>query len=521
VTRLASAIACAALALLSCSRGAAAPDRAQDDASHAQDGAAHGHDGAAHGQDGEPAPCEHRVPADQCTRCNPELAAAFRELGDWCEEHGLPESHCRQCNPELAFAAPAAPKDWCAEHAIPESKCTKCNPALVARFIEAGDYCREHGFPESACPRCHPELVAAAGEAAAVFPPPGTRIRIAGEQALRAAGIATVKAEARAVSRTIEVVGRVGYDRNRLAQLSARGEALVVEVKVDVGDDVAAGQPLVVLQSASVGGSQAGLLAAKAHVAAARAAVEREERLVERGVSPRKDLDEARRELAAAEAEESAARAALAAAGGGAGRGGRYVLTAPFRGTVVARDAVSGRSAAAEQILVEIADLSTMWANLEIPETEAALVRPGQRVRVHVEALRGDRRDGTIARVGSAVDPHSRTIHARVELPNADRSLKAGLLLRAEIDVSAVKETVLVPRDAVQRAEGHSLVFVRTGKGVFDPVAVEVGEASGDAVAVSGVAPGAEVVTTGAFLLKTEILKDSIGAGCCESERPQ
>jgi cobalt-zinc-cadmium efflux system membrane fusion protein len=508
----------AAVILAACSRTGAGATDVQPEAPAVAAQASVG--GAGAPSDGAPRLCEHGVPADQCTRCNPDLVAVFREMGDWCEEHGLPESHCRQCNPDLGFTA-AAPRDWCKEHAVPESRCTKCNPVLVARFIQAGDYCREHGYPESVCPICHPELPSAAGAAPPQFPPPGTRIRIVGEQALRAAGIETRRAEARRLAHGIEVVGRLAYDQNRLAQLSARGEALVVEVKVDVGDEVRAGQPLVVLASAAVGGNQAQLVAAKARVEAARAALEREQALAERGISARKDVEDARRELAAAQAEHDGARAALSAAGGGSGSGGRYALTAPFAGTVVARDAVAGRSAAADRVLVELADLSTMWANLEIPEADAGLVRPGQRVRIRLDALRGRILEGKIARVASAVDPASRTVRARVELPNEDRSLKAGLLLRATVEVSADQDAILVPREAVQRAEGRSLVFVRTGKGVFDPVAVEVGDASGDLVAVKGVDAGAEVVTTGAFLLKTEILKDSIGAGCCETEGPK
>jgi cobalt-zinc-cadmium efflux system membrane fusion protein len=505
-----------AVALAGCSRKNAEATNVPD-APAAVPQAAAGAAGAS--SDAAPKLCEHGVPADQCTKCNPDLVAVFKETGDWCEEHGLPESQCKQCNPSLTFAA--APRDWCKDHAVPASKCTKCNPALVARFIQGGDYCREHGYPESVCPICHPDLVKAAGAQPPQFPPPGTRVRIAGEQALRAAGIETRPAEARPVARTLEVVGRVAYDQNRLAQLSSRGEALVTEVKVDVGDDVKAGQPLVVLTSATVGGSQAQLVAAKARVETARAACEREQSLVERGISARKDLEDARRELAAAQADHDAARSALAAAGGGAGSGGRYVLTAPFAGTVVARDAVAGRSAAADKVLVDVADLSTMWANLDVPEADAGLVRPGQHVRIQLEPLRGSTLDGKVARVASAVDPASRTVRARVELPNKERALKAGLLLRATIDVSDAHDAVLVPRDSIQRAEGRSLVFVRTGKGVFNPVAVEVGEVNGDTVAVKGVDAGAEVVTTGAFLLKTEILKDSIGAGCCETKGPK
>jgi membrane fusion protein, heavy metal efflux system len=197
------------------------------------------------------------------------------------------------------------------------------------------------------------------------------------------------------------------------------------------------------------------------------------------------------------------------------------VLAAPFDGTIVARDAVAGRTAAAGHVLLEVADLSRMWAQLDVPEAEAARVRPGQRVTITFDAIPGLRREATIARVGSAIDPASRTLHVRAELPNPDRALKAGLLVRGELQVGDEHGAVLVPRDAVQLAEGQALFFVRASPVTFLPVPVEVAEPSGDLVAVAGISPGDEVVTTGAFLLKTEILKDSIGAGCCASEKPE
>ncbi len=53
---------------------------------------------------------EHEVPETLCTRCNPELAAAFKATGDWCAEHGVPESQCRQCNPNLKITRPPKPE---------------------------------------------------------------------------------------------------------------------------------------------------------------------------------------------------------------------------------------------------------------------------------------------------------------------------------------------------------------------------------------------------------------------------
>ena len=218
--------------------------------------------------------------------------------------------------------------------------------------------------------------------------------------------------------------------------------------------------------------------------------------------------------------ERDAARASLTAAGASVrSQQGTYVMTAPFSGTVVARDAVPGRQVGAGQTLVQIADLDTMWALLEVPEADAGMVRAGQRVTLSFESMPGETREATLTRVGASVDPATRTVRARVELPNPDGALKAGLFLRARVQVTAEQESVLVPREAIQRAEGRALVFVKKGAGLYEPVVVELGAGTREEVAVvKGLSAGAEVVTTGAFLLKTEILKESIGAGCCETE---
>ncbi|HSP77427.1 MAG TPA: efflux RND transporter periplasmic adaptor subunit, partial [Myxococcaceae bacterium] len=226
-------------------------------------------------------------------------------------------------------------------------------------------------------------------------------------------------------------------------------------------------------------------------------------------------------ELAEAEGERAAARAALAAAGASTGgQEGTHALKAPFAGTVVARDAVPGRHVAAGQTLLQSANLDTLWARLEVPEAEALAVRAGQPVTLTFEGVPGEKREATLTRVGASVDPATRTVRARVELPNPDRSLKAGLFLRGRVQVAPEHEALLVPREALQRARGRTLVFVRTEAGLYEPVAVEPGASTRELVeVVEGLEPGAEVVTTGAFLLKTELLKESIGAGCCETGR--
>lgn len=460
--------------------------------------------------------CLHKVPAALCTKCHPELSAVFRSQGDWCDEHGVPESQCLQCHPQLDFRS-APPADWCEEHALPESQCTKCHPALIAKFLEAGDYCRAHGYPMSVCPICHPDLPKAAGHEPPLFPAPGTKVTLASAQTVRDVGIVTARVQRKPWSQTIEVSGQLDFDGNAYAQLSTRGDARVLDVLVDVGDAVKAGQGLVVLASAEAGADRAMLTAAKVRLEAANSALQRLGQL--EGITAKQNIDEARREQADAQATHDAALAGLRASGADlAAAGDRLVLTSPIAGTVVGRDVVAGRVADADDVLLEVADTRTLWATLEVPELSSLLVKPGQAVQLRFDGL-SLLRDGVIAKVGARIDARTRTVRARVNIDNKDSSLKAGLFFVAAITVAEAKEALLVPESAVQRVQGRALVFVDKGKGVYLPVAVELGRASGDLVEVTaGLNPGDQVVTVGAFLLKTEILRDSIGAGCCDDD---
>ncbi len=445
--------------------------------------------------------CEHALPSDLCTQCNPDLSQAYRDLGDWCHAHDRPESQCLLCNPDLTFTAEGG-KDWCREHGLPESQCTRCNPKLVEKYIAEGDFCRDHRFPKSACPLCDPDRARAAGEAPPAFPLPGTKIRLDSAQTARDMDVRTKPALRGGLSKTLEVPGTLTFDQTRHAQLSARGDGVVHKTFVDVGDAVKRGQPLVELGSAVAGTDDAQLAAAKAALQSARARLERERALASRGVSAQRDVEDAEREWAQAKA--------------GLTQAGRYQLSAPFAGTVVALKAVTGRTAGAGEVLVEVADVSTLWAQLEVPEAQAPGVRPGQRVILQLEGT--GPREAVIARMAPSVDPHSRTVAARVALSNEDGALRAGGFVRAQITLEPAGDALLVPASAIQKAEGREVVFVRESETVFIPVAVQTGARTGDEVEIrAGLEEGAQVVTQGAFLMKTELLKDSIGAGCCDT----
>ncbi len=443
------------------------------------------------------------------------------------EEHGFPESFCPQCNPNPKFpnvgeaaATPAA--DWCAGHGLPESKCTKCNPGLTAKFKEAKDWCEEHGFPESVCPICNPQTPPAGTPGSGTLAA-GTKIRFRSAAIEKAAGIEVARVEKATVGSGVACTAHIDFNRNRLADVRALVPGVVKELRADVGDTMKKGAPLFVLASTRVGELRAKARGLEQRVRTARANSKRKKQLFAEGVMSKRAVELAEQELAVAESERASARSALRLAGARSGGSGTYTLAAPIAGTVVRRPGVVGAYATAETSLATVADVSTMWALFDVPESKAAQVRVGQSVSVIVESAGKTSFRGEVTWVAAEVDPKTRMVPARAELPNPKGALRANQFARAVIHTGEEAEAVVVPRAAVQRLAKESVVFVRLGEGLYEPRVVEVGLSGAvpDAVQASGdLRVGEDVVTTGAFLLKTELSPDSIGAGCCEVEPP-
>jgi membrane fusion protein, heavy metal efflux system len=410
----------------------------------------------------------------------------------------------------------------CKEHGVVEAVCTKCNPALIAVFKAKGDWCEEHGWPESFCPICHPERggrpaadVTASGDG----PPDGTKIRFQTQETARLAGLRFAKVLAQQTSREVLAGARVVYDASRVAQVNPRMPGVVRAIAADVGAKVRARSALAVIESAGVGAEQSRLQAARMRLEVADANHRRVEALRSDGIAPEKDLLAARREREEARADVRSAQASLSMVGATADGTARYTVTSPIEGVVTQRNATMGRLVDGEDMLFEIVDASEMWIELDVPETDLPLVSVGQNVVVTLDGLPDREFAGTLSYVAPAVDLRTRTAIARVPLKNADGALRANVFGRGRITVSDPRAQWVVPRAAVQRARSVSLVFVRIAEDLFEARRVKVGPASGDLVSISGrIQAGDDVVTDGSFLLKTETLKESIGAGCCEVE---
>jgi cobalt-zinc-cadmium efflux system membrane fusion protein len=312
----------------------------------------------------------------------------------------------------------------------------------------------------------------------------------------------------------LAVTGSITYDQNRVSHIGPRTGGRIVALRVDLGSRVRAGQVLAVLESPEVGVTRADLHEAQALVRIQTENYEREKRLEAQGISSRKELLEAEAELRRAEAAAVSAYERLRTLGAGQGEGGEFTTTAPFGGVIVEKHATLGEVASPSDHLFTVADLSRLWIELDIFERDLQRVTAGQPVIVRTAAYPGRAYSGRIVYVADVLDPERRTVRARVEVENPDRSLKPGMFATAEIEVGSGESVVVVPRAAVQDVEGRHVVWVPgEAPGEFRAQPVEVGPAMEDGRVriLTGLLAGDRVVVAGAFTLKAELSKSEFG----------
>lgn len=435
-------------------------------------------------------------------------------------------SSCRdrdaaQESAQASAQTPAAEGAFCQEHGVLEAVCTKCNPKLIPVFQAKGDWCEEHGFPESFCPIHHPELggkplADVAGDGA---PADGTKVRFRTKEAASLAGIEVVPAETRVGGARLTAVATIVYDATLRAEVNARATGVIKKLSVDVGSVVEAGTPLAIVESAAVGADRSRLRAAETRAEIAELEHQRETTLLDQGIASERDVLKTKREWGNAKADRAAARSALGVIGAGGGDSSSYILRAPLAGMVTMRTATVGHMVDLETVLFEIVDTRTMWAEIDVPENQLSAVAAGQETVITVDAMPEREWKGTIEYVAPAVDPRTRTARARISLDNPEGLLRANMYGHALIALGDARPTVMVPKQAVQRAGDATLVFVQLAQDVFEARRVRVGRSEGPLTEIlEGIEAGEPVATQGSFLLKTETLKGSIGAGCCDVE---
>jgi len=190
----------------------------------------------------------------------------------------------------------------------------------------------------------------------------------------------------------------------------------------------------------------------------------------------------------------------------------RVTLVAPVSGVVVELQAREGMTVAPGATLFRINSLSTVWANADVPESRAALLRPGAPVEGRSAALPDAVFKGIVQAILPEVDAATRTLKARVELANPGNRLVPGMFVTVALGTQA-QQALAVPTEAVIQTGERSVVMLAGANGTYRPVDVETGIESGGLTEIRrGLGLGQKVVVSGQFLLDSEASLKGLGA---------
>jgi multidrug efflux pump subunit AcrA (membrane-fusion protein) len=186
-------------------------------------------------------------------------------------------------------------------------------------------------------------------------------------------------------------------------------------------------------------------------------------------------------------------------------------LKAPADGTVTERQGTVGAILEAAKEIYTISDLTRVWCVASIGEEDGGAVQVGQPVAIHVISYPAETFTGAVAVAGQAVDETTRTLEARIEIENRDAKLKPGMFATASLPTERMEDQLLIPDGALQTVSGLTCVFVEDQPGKYRVATVRLGrEIDGQYQVLEGLEEGMRIVVSGAFVLKSELLKASM-----------
>lgn len=292
---------------------------------------------------------------------------------------------------------------------------------------------------------------------------------------------------------------RVAFREGSYSQLSAPLAGRVMQVHVNSGSPVKAGDPLVTLSCPEAASARSTLARAEAELREARAAFDRETAMLKEGVGTERDRLAAEIKLASEQAEYQ--RALETTRFVGAGQGGMVVLRAPIDGIMLTRRATVGAAVpAGGEPLVEVGDPKALWIVAEVFERDLSLIRAGLRAVTELTSVPHPI-DGKVAALGAVVSEGMRTSPVRITCEGDLSELRPGMFGRVQI--FSDESGILLPAQAVLVKEGgETVVFIGRDELSFERRKVAVSPSLDGRVRVlSGLKPGEPVVIEGALLL--------------------
>lgn len=310
------------------------------------------------------------------------------------------------------------------------------------------------------------------------------------------ANVATQEATFQSLAKTINAVGVVQYDQSRQAKVTAWIAGRIDRLNVtSVGATVSKDRPVAEVYSPElVASQQEYLLAVKSRdqlnnspipsiaqngeglVASAR------QRLMLYGVKEWQLLE-----------LEKAGQPII-----------RLPIYTPFSGVVIEKLVQQGQYVNVGDPLFNIADLSRVWIEIEVYESEFQNIKIGQTVEIRLPSSSGRPFTGRVAFIYPFLDPKTRTVKARVEMPNPGLKLKPDMFVQAEIRIG-LGSALVAPVSAVIDSGKRQVVWIEAQPGLFEPREVQVGQRTDDKIQIlSGIKPGEKIAVSGAYLIDSE-----------------
>ena len=303
---------------------------------------------------------------------------------------------------------------------------------------------------------------------------------------------------------------RIAYDESHTARISAPVAGRIVELRKQIGESVAAGEVLAVIDAPDLGAAIGDAAKAQTEVRRRAQALARSRELYAAEVLARKDLEAAEADLAQAEADATRARMRLANLNPGNARldGQRLRLVSPVDGVVTERranPAMEVRPDLPDPLFV-VTDPRWLQVAIDVPESALGKLAPRQPISVEVDAFPGQTFRGRVERLSPVVDAVLRRVQARASVGNADGRLRPEMYARVILLPSEDRNAVRVPNGALVTEGLQHFVFVEREPGVLVRRKVGLAQQHREYSYVSeGLAQNERIVTSGALLLQSEL----------------
>jgi len=348
-----------------------------------------------------------------------------------------------------------------------------------------------------------------------------------------AAGFTLTKVVARPLPLTTSAVGSLTVDEEKTDHIGVVFAGVVTQVMVNVGDQVKDGQVIARLHvhelHEAIAAYRSGLAEAERTrrlIDYARQSRDRYDSLYEIKFASKQEAEQAamgyRNAVAdydKADAMLQAARSHLADMLGVADdkisesdlRADTIPIKTPRSGIVIARYITPGMALNPGAQAFTVSGLGTLWMMAAVSEENLDGLRIGMPVTLRVRAYPGETFSGQIVQLGPQLDPATRTLTVRVLVPNRDGRLRPEMYATAEIERGASRIALFVPEVAVQNLNGNPVVFVRRPNSEFEARPVKLGaKVDHEVEIVEGLKTGEQVVTDGAFVVKSQFLTRSL-----------